>query len=71
MSDGPGYASASRKASRVCCGLAPIATRATYTLPYAIAWSARSFLPTRLPALANFATAPSGVALDACPPVFE
>ena len=32
---------------------------------------ARSFLGTVLPAAANLATAPSGVALDAWPPVFE
>jgi hypothetical protein len=33
--------------------------------------SPRSFLRVALPAAANFATAPSGVAFDCCPPVFE
>ena len=57
MSAGPSCASASRKASTVCCGEAPIAICATYTFPYATAISPRSFLRPRLPAAANFATA--------------
>jgi hypothetical protein len=40
-------------------------------LAYAIACRARSFLAVVLPAAANLATAPSGVAFDICPPVFE
>ena len=70
-SDGPSYASASRNARNVCCGSAPIATRATYTLPYAMACNARSFFGVVLPPAANLATADSGVALDICPPVLE
>ena len=31
----------------------------------------RSFLPVALPAMANFADAPIGVAFDCWPPVFE
>jgi len=56
---------------RAVVGFAPIATRATYTLPYAIACSARSFFGTVLPAAANLATAPSGVDFDIWPPVLE
>jgi hypothetical protein len=69
--EGPSYASASRNAVSVCWGSAPIATRATYTLASAITCSARSLLAVVFPAAENFATAPSGVAFDVCPPVFE
>ena len=48
-----------------------MATCATYTLPYCMAIAARSFFCTLLPAAANWATAPVGVAFDACPPVLE
>ncbi len=70
-SDGPGQASASRSALVVWASLAPIATWATKTLPYDRAMAPRSFLAVPLPAAENLATAPRGVALEACPPVFE
>jgi hypothetical protein len=69
ISDGPFQASASWNVRTVCTGFAPIATCATYTLPYAIAIMPRSFLPIDLPAAANFATAPRWVDFEACPPV--
>ena len=71
MIDGPSYSSASLKARTVCTRLAPKATLATYTLPYAMAIMPRSFLPRGLPPAANFAIAPTGVDLDIWPPVFE
>ena len=70
-SDGPGQASASSSALAVWASLAPIATWATNTSPYARATAPRSFLARDLPAAANLATAPRGVAFDAWPPVFE
>ena len=48
-----------------------MATRATYTWPYVITISARSFFAVALPPAANFATAARGVDFDAWPPVFE
>jgi hypothetical protein len=42
-----------------------------YTLPYRIAVIPKSFFALVFPPVANFATAPSGVAFDAWPPVFE
>jgi hypothetical protein len=36
-----------------------------------MAWVARSFLPVVLPAVANFATAPSGVDFEDWPPVLD
>ena len=51
--------------------LAPMATEATYTLPYDMAMSPRSFLPVGLPPLAKRATAPRWVDLEAWPPVLE
>ena len=68
---GPSYASASRNAFRVCSSLAPMATLATYTLPYVMAMSPRSFFGPGLPPAANFATAPRGVDFDAARRVFE
>jgi len=69
--EGPGQDSASARAFTVCALSAPSAICATYTFPYAVANSPRSLRPIALPAAANFATAPRGVAFDACPPVFE
>ena len=43
----------------------------TYTYPYDCAINPRSFLRIFLPEVANFATAPAGVDLEDCPPVFE
>ena len=52
-------------------GSAPRATDATYTFWYWVASIPRSFFSVRLPAAANWATAPKGVALEDCPPVLE
>ena len=68
---GPGQASASMSALIDWASLAPSEIWATNTLPYARAIAPRSFLPVDLPAAANFATAPRGVALEAWPPVLE
>ena len=70
ISDGPSYASASRNAFTVCKSFAPIATRATYTLPYVMAINPKSFFASSFPPAANFATAPRGVDFDTTRPTY-
>ncbi len=71
MREGPSYASASMNARIVCMSFAPMATPATYTVPYCIAIRPRSFLASGFPPAANFATAEREVDFDIWPPVFE